>query len=216
MQGDASGTIKLIDRRLDVTVEIVRIDPSDAAVIESYASVPMQLMVESVLEVSDTDGDWPGFSISERQVEKPWLKDYASDPDGDPIHFLRQFVCAHNAAHFIAMSGDEVVGAAAGIRHCRDAPYFCMTDGRDDIAVLADIRVTEDSQRAGVGAALFNSVAGWARSDGMKMLKIETQNTNVPACRFYKRMGARFGGVQRHAYDGANESESMLLWYFDL
>lgn len=91
-----------------------------------------------------------------------------------------------------------------------------MTDGRDDIAVLADIRVSETSQRNGIGAALFEAVASWARSEGMEMLKIETQNTNVPACRFYKRVGARLGGIQRHAYDGANKAESMLLWYFDL
>lgn len=90
-----------------------------------------------------------------------------------------------------------------------------MTDGRDDVAVLRDIRVKPGSTRAGVGTALFERVVGWAGESGMQMLKIETQNNNVAACRFYQKMGARLGGVQRHAY-GDYPDEVMLLWYLEL
>jgi GNAT superfamily N-acetyltransferase len=91
-----------------------------------------------------------------------------------------------------------------------------MTNGRDDVAVLHDMRVAPSHQRRGIGKRLFETVSEWARNEGMRYLKIETQNTNVPACRFYQKMGARLGGLERHAYAGANSEEVMLLWYLEL
>jgi streptothricin acetyltransferase len=47
---------------------------------------------------------------------------------------------------------------------------------------------------------------------------VETQNTNVPACRFYARQGCVSGGINRFGYAGcpAAAPEAMLLWYLDL
>ena len=49
-------------------------------------------------------------------------------------------------------------------------------------------------------------------------MKIETQNTNVPACRFYQRMGARLGEIHRFGYVAvpAVAGEVMLNWYIKL
>jgi hypothetical protein len=50
-------------------------------------------------------------------------------------------------------------------------------------------------------------------------MKIETQNINVDACRFYARMGCELGAIHRRAYITALAElakEAMLLWYFDL
>lgn len=175
----------------------------------------MSLTVKSVLEVEDVPGG-DGFALREVPVETPWLKDYRAGEDGDEIEVMQRFVCAHNSAFFVATDNGNPVGGSAGIRSCADAELFCMTNGRDDVAVLNDLRVAPSHQSRGVGSRLFDAVADWARKDGMRFLKIETQNTNVPACRFYQRIGARLGGLQRHVYDGANRDEVMLLWYLEL
>jgi hypothetical protein len=49
-------------------------------------------------------------------------------------------------------------------------------------------------------------------------MKVETQNVNVPACRFYAAMGCTLGAVNLHAYAGHPKvgHEVMLLWYYDL
>ena len=93
-----------------------------------------------------------------------------------------------------------------------------MLQGRKDLAVLWDLRVQPDLRGNGIGTKLFIHAAEWARQRKCKYLKIETQNTNVPACRFYARLGARLGGVDRHGYAGCPsiENEVMLLWYYDL
>ena len=61
-------------------------------------------------------------------------------------------------------------------------------------------------KRRGIGKALFRASVEWCREEGLKMLKIETQNVNVPACRFYASQGARLGAINRYAYADATWS----------
>ena len=53
------------------------------------------------------------------------------------------------------------------------------------------------------------------RSTPRLQLKIETQNTNVRACRFYERQGCQLRAIHRAAYPELPE-EIQLLWYKDL
>jgi GNAT superfamily N-acetyltransferase len=62
----------------------------------------------------------------------------------------------------------------------------------------------------GVGTALFRAVGGWAIAHGCRELKIETQNTNVRACRFYERQGCELRGM--HPFG----DEVQLLWWKSL
>lgn len=49
-------------------------------------------------------------------------------------------------------------------------------------------------------------------------MKVETQNVNVPACRFYQRMGCRLGEIRQYGYAAvpAVADEVMLNWYLEL
>ena len=84
--------------------------------------------------------------------------------------------------------------------------------GRDDIAVLWDIRVSPGERSAGLGSALFQVAADWAVARGCGWLKIETQNVNAGACRFYHKMGCTLGAIDRFAYPEA-PGEVQLLWW---
>ena len=104
-----------------------------------------------------------------------------------------------------------VGGAAVAV----DTPGLTMLEGRRDLAVLWDIRVSPDARRQGVGSTLFENVEAWALLHGCRQLKIETQNTNVPACRFYERQGCHLRAIHRAVYPEFPE-EVQLLWYKDL
>jgi GNAT superfamily N-acetyltransferase len=58
-----------------------------------------------------------------------------------------------------------------------------MLEGRRDLAVLWDIRVSPDFRGQGLGSGLLRAAEAWAISKGCLELKVETQNTNVRACR---------------------------------
>ena len=91
-------------------------------------------------------------------------------------------------------------------------PGLHMLGGRDDVAVLWDIRVSPRERGAGIGSALFRAAGDWARARGCRWLKIETQNVNVSACRFYQKMGCTLGAIDRFAYPG-QPAEVQLLWW---
>ena len=99
-----------------------------------------------------------------------------------------------------------------GVSNTTAAPPTMRLARRAVKKVLWDIRVSPDVRGQGVGSALFEKAEAWARSRGCRQLEIETQNTNVVACRFYERHGCELRGVQRAAYPELPD-EIQLLWY---
>lgn len=99
---------------------------------------------------------------------------------------------------FTAMDDDASrVGGAAVILRC---PEVELLEGRDDLALLWDLRVAPERRRRGVGRALVDAVERWARGAGAHELKVETQDLNAGACRFYERLGFRLSAVNPRAY----------------
>jgi ribosomal protein S18 acetylase RimI-like enzyme len=98
------------------------------------------------------------------------------------------------------------------------SPKVWMLEGRDDLAVLWDLRVHPEHRRMGIGGALFRAAAQRATHMGCRHLKVETQNINVAACRFYAAQGCRLRAIDREAYaaDPRVAHEAMLLWTLDL
>jgi GNAT superfamily N-acetyltransferase len=78
--------------------------------------------------------------------------------------------------------------------------------------VLWDLRVAPRSRGQGIGAGLFHAAERWAVTRGACWLKGETQDINVPACRFYASQGCALGALNRFAY-GPLSDEVQLLWY---
>ena len=129
-----------------------------------------------------------------------WLKDYDVSKWG--------FFLAFDRARPIG-------GATVAI----DTPAGMTTPFEaEDIAALWDIRVHSDERRRGIGSKLFKHVAEWAMQQGCQQLKIETQNVNVPACRFYAKQGCELGAIHRYGYAGCPDvaHEAILLWYLKL
>jgi len=109
------------------------------------------------------------------------------------------------------VSGSRVGGATVTF----DTPGLTMLEGRRDLSVLWDIRIAPNARGKGIGSALFEKVEAWARAQGCRQLKIETQNVNVRACLFYARHGCELRAVHHAAYPGLPE-EIQFLWYKDL
>jgi GNAT superfamily N-acetyltransferase len=175
-----------------------------------YARIPISFEVKSILEVKLVNGGLGGMSLHEIPV-RPYIKDY--DALGElPTGWPKRFD-VKNWGFFLAKAGDQPVGAAA-VAFLTTGVF--MLEARQDLSVLWDIRVCPEAH--GVGIPLFRYAAGWSHSHGGTQMKIETQNVNVPACRFYQQMGARLGGIHCHAYasEPAVSQEVMLNWYLDL
>ena len=209
-----SGTA-VVDERLisgkTSRVEGMRIEVLEESIdLVEYARIPIAFEVKRVLDVTG-NGD-EGFELTERPLENaPYVKNYDAIPGEGPEQWPQRFDLA-NWGFLAACIGGQTVGVAA-VAH--NTPDLEVLEGRSDLAVLWDIRVTPEARRQGVGSALFEAAETWARARGCLRLKVETQSINVPACRFYAEHGCVLRAVHPDAYS-ALPHEIQLLWYKDL
>lgn len=186
----------------------------DQRAVDQYSTVPIRFEVKSVLQVEVIGEGLGGIRLTEAPVHPSYWKDYDQLKGEGPRHWLKRWdtsswVCVTASEH-----GQPVGGALIA---CNTPGLFMLEDWRD-LAVLWDIRVSPEHRGRGIGTAIFHQAADWSRSHGYRQMKIETQNTNVPACRFYRKMGCTLGTVNRFAYAGSPSvaGEVQLLWYLDL
>ncbi|SRR5581483_8727881 len=189
-------------------IAIVEIGPEG---LSEYAQIPIRFEVRSIFDVELIDGGLSGIQLHERKIQ-PYLKDY--DQLESPLEWPRQFDVSR-WGFFLARDGDKNIGAAAVAFNTNGVH---MLEERSDLAVLWDIRVRPEVRERGVGRVLFEYAAQWSRQRGCRQMKIETQNVNVPACRFYRAMGCELGNIHRFGYaaDPRVAGEVMLNWYFNL
>lgn len=181
-----------------------------SAALAEYVRIPIAFKVDTVLDIAADPGDSTRFTFSERRVETPYLKDYDAITD-NPADWTRRFDTSKWGLIRARIDG-QCVGAAA---IAYDTPGLDMLEGRSDLAVLWDIRVLPASRRRGAGAALLGAAEIWALARGCRQLKVETQNINVAACRFYERHGCVLRAAHGGAYPECPE-EIQLLWYKEL
>ncbi len=193
-----------------MSIEVRELGPE---CLEQYAEVPIRFRVGSILRVEEVDRGLGGLLLREEPVAEPYLRDYDAEDD-EPLARWRKRFDVSNWGFFLAFDGTRPVGGATVAYR---TPNVWMLDGRDDLAVLWDLRVHPDYRGQGVGTGLFQRVVDWARARDCRQLKIETQNINVRACRFYAAMGCHLGAINRYGYqDPRVAGEVMLFWYLDL
>jgi len=194
---------------MNITIQEVGIE-----LLALYSSIPMTVNVESVFKVDLIDGGLGGIKLTEKKVESPFVFSYDACEEDRPIKWSSHFNIS-NWGIFLAFDGEKPIGGATV---AFDTQGVNMLEGRNDLAVLWDIRVDPNYRSSGVGTNLFNFAVDWARVKKCKQLKIETQNINVSACKFYAKKGCKLGVINRYGYQETltNEEEVMLIWYLDL
>ena len=115
---------------------------------------------------------------------------------------------------------------AAYIDNPTKAIFLAYLDGRiagqlrlarhwNRFADIEDLVVDRPFRRRGVGLALIERAAAWAREQQLAGLVLETQTDNLPAIRLYEACGFELGGYDRLLYQGLQPGtdEAALYWY---
>ncbi len=194
---------------MPVTVRICETSPEALA---KYAMIPIRFRITSRLCIPEGVPALERVQLVEKPVGAPIEKDYDSLEGEGPRGWPHRFDMK-NWGLFIAEDADRPVGGATVI----DAPDARMLGGeKKEVAVLWDIRVHPDRRGEGIGTRLFERACEWARAQGAKRLRIETQDTNVNACRFYAGRGCRLDRALQYVYPPPFDNEVMLIWTLDL
>ncbi|MEM7247339.1 MAG: GNAT family N-acetyltransferase [Acidobacteriota bacterium] len=189
----------------------ISIRPEPLSALVEHARISIAFDVTSRLEVELLDSGLGGMTLRERPVATPWRKDYDVVPGHAPTDWPRRFDVSRWGL-LTAFDGEERVG---GCVLAHDTPGLHVLEGRPDTAELWDLRVAPEHRGRGIGSRLFEAVREWARERGCRRLRIETQDINVPACRFYAARGCELAEIRRGAYPELPD-ETELVWALEL
>jgi GNAT superfamily N-acetyltransferase len=188
---------------LDLTHE-----PVTHVTLSEHAKTSDAFMVDRILEVTLANGGMGGMSFAEAAVADPYVKNYDAIEGEGPARWADHFDTSNWGLICARLDGTRAGGAVIAW----STPEVHMLGGRDDIAVLWDIRVEPARRGAGIGSALFRAAESWAVTRGCSWLKIETQNINIAACRFYRKMGCTLGAIDLFAYPELPDEVQLLWW----
>ena len=191
-----------------MTIKIIEESPSGLA---EYAKVSIAFHVESQLRVDLVDNGLGGIRLIEEKIDPPYMRDGDAIWPTGPNQWANQWDVS-NWGIFAAFDGRERVGGAVV---AWNTPGPEILRGGSLEAALWDIRVSPGQRGRGVGSQLFAHAAQWARSRGSRAMKVETNNVNVAACRFYTRHRCELASLSRLAYAGIR-NEVQLVWWLDL
>ena len=189
----------------------IEVRPEPITALTHYAAIPIAFEVTEIFHVMVAPDDGAPIVLTPRPLPTSYTKDYDAISGEGPTQWAQRFDVS-KWGFLSAFTEGKRIGRAA-VAH--DTPGLDILEGRLDLAVLWDIRVAPAARRCGVGAALFGAAARWASAKGCRQLKVETQNVNVAACRFYARQGCILRAAQWGVYPGLPD-EIQLLWYKDL
>lgn len=191
-----------------MAVEVIE---QPVSVLPEYSRVPIAFWVESRFRVEPIEGGLGGLALVEEPVV-PYVKDYDALAGEGPSRWLGRWDLSNWGILCAFDGGRQMVGGAVVAWKTEG---LNLLGGRADLAALWDLRVHPDARGQGVGYQLFRRALAWARERQCRRLLVETQNINVPACRFYARQGCTLGAMNLYAYDDALD-EVQLLWYRDV
>ena len=149
-----------------------------------HGQVPMSPRVSSRLRLEQINGGLTGVRLVEEPIVPPHVKSY-EDLNDAPMGWISKWDTS--AWGFVAAKRNGRVVGGAVVAHRTNG--MNILEGRDDVAVLGDIRVHPGLQRSGVGSRLFGKARAFAKDGGCRFLKIETQNV---ACQVSMPNSARF------------------------
>ena len=183
----------------------------DESQLTLYDQIPMIVHIKSILEIQRIDNGLGGILLKEIPV-KERVKDLGQY---EVVGKYKDTFDLTNWAFFMAFDDNKPIGGAIVLCQTENVN---MLAGRDDLSVLWDIRVDDSYKNRGIGKKLFLMTVEWSKKRNLNQMKIECQNNNVGACKFYQKQGALLGEINEYAYykDPDTRDEVQLIWYLDL
>ena len=139
------------------------------------------------------------FELRLTPLDQPFVKRY---PPPDPAARARYAALARDG-HVL---GAFVDGACAGLAITEPHAW-------NQSLYLHEIRVAPAYQRRGVGRRLMEQVLAAAQAQPLRCVVCETQNTNVPAIRFYRALGFTLDGLDLSLYSNSDRARGEIAVY---
>jgi ribosomal protein S18 acetylase RimI-like enzyme len=188
-----------------------QISEESIATLSEHAEVSISFEYDRILALSVINDGLGGFAFQEHNLGVTQTKDYDAIESERPASWSDRFDVSKWGFVVARANGHRIGGAVIAF----DTAGVEMLESRRDLAVLWDIRVDVAYRCHGIGASLYKAAEQWSAKRKCTQLKVETQNINLAACKFYVRQGCTLGAVNRLAYPNLPH-EIQMIWYKDL
>jgi streptothricin acetyltransferase len=129
------------------------------------------------------------FDLQLVPLNKPYVKKWDDDDDT-----LQRYQTVLNAGYsFGGYDGNLLVGLVVAEPH----------EWNRSLSVW-EFHVAESYRNQGIGRRLMECVAEKGKRAGLRTIVCETQNTNVPAIRIYRKLGFRIEGIDISYYSNSD------------
>lgn len=133
------------------------------------------------------------FVLSRISLTQPYVKSWDYDDD-ETVDMYTRYVSEGTSLG--AYDGDLLVGIAiTETRHWNRTLW------------IWEFGVVETHRRQDIGYRMMDELAVGATAQGLRVMAAETQNTNVPAIRFYRKAGFEFDALDLSLYSNADVTE---------
>jgi GNAT superfamily N-acetyltransferase len=176
-------------------------------VLGQYGTIPIAFEVRERLEIGDLARGIDPIQFRCVPVVPPYIKNYDAIAGHAPADWPGRWNLSN--WWFAAAFLDGV--RAGGVALVLDASQMDGESARPDEAIVWDLRVAPERRRCGIGRKLVEHAEDHARILGKNWMKVETQDINVPACRFYEKLGYRLRSINPSAYPEL-PGEVQVIW----
>ena len=108
----------------------------------------------------------------------------------------------------------DVQGNSFGAYENDELAGFIITDRRswNNSLWIEMIQVKEDHRKKGTGTLLLKAIEKLAKQNNIRLIELETQNTNVPAINFYRKCGYEISGLNINLYDPSEIKDEIAIY----
>lgn len=152
-----------------------------ADILSGYASAQRYRVT---LQESDTE---TLIRLTLETLPRPYIKDFHGEITSEDLQ--RYTGIAAQGLSILALEGSQPVGIGIAGAEAWNRTLW-----------IWEFHVLPPYQGQGIGLRMMDALAENGRGAGMRTMRVETQNTNVPAIRFYRRAGFHIESVDTSFY----------------
>jgi streptothricin acetyltransferase len=141
------------------------------------------------------------FDIRLVQLEKPYRASFVEDFNVEELQRYQGLIS--QGYSFGAYQEDQLIAFALS------EAFF-----EERLLRVWEFHVKGGLRRLGVGKALMEQMITKAQQDRLVMIMLETQNTNVPAVRFYRKMGFNIQAIDLSHYFFLGGAETSQVAFY--
>ncbi|MCI0709665.1 MAG: GNAT family N-acetyltransferase [Chloroflexi bacterium] len=151
------------------------------------------------------EGYTGGWQLVEVEIDPPYEKGHGYDFDATERESIRGRFAQDNTLLEVVVERDSE--RVVGIVDVEEREW-------NSTAWVWNLMLDEDVRSRGLGNRLVQRTMAWAKKRGLRAVMLETQTNNVPACRFYARMGFQLVGINEVLYtnDDLQNNEVAIFW----